>query len=78
MQIDVHAMVGECAITLDAAANPTYSGPIARVIANLLDGFNYIVKKDPDRTEIIILGRRGEAAIPPSAPKPAGILSRWR
>jgi hypothetical protein len=66
------------AITLDAAANPTYSGSIERVIANLLDGFNYIVKKNPNRTEIIILGRRGEAAIPPPAPKPAGILSRWR
>jgi hypothetical protein len=66
------------AITLDAAANPTYSGTIERVIANLLDGFNYIVKKNPERTEILILGRRGEVAIPPPAPKPAPILSRWR
>jgi hypothetical protein len=66
------------AITLDAAANPTYSGTIERVIANLLDGFNYIVKKNPERTEIVILGRRGEVAIPPPAPKPAPILSRWR
>jgi hypothetical protein len=64
------------AITLDMPANPTYAGPIDRVIANLLDGFNYIVKKSQDKTEIIILGRRGEAAIPP--PKPAQILSRWR
>jgi hypothetical protein len=66
------------AITLDAAANPTYSGTIERVIANLLDGFNYIVKKSPGATEIIVLGRRGEVAIPPPAPKPAPILSRWR
>jgi hypothetical protein len=66
------------AIMLDAAANSTYSGPIERVIANLLDGFNYVVKKNPDRTEIIILGRRGEAAILGPQLKPAGILSRWR
>ena len=68
------------AITLDAAANPTYAGPIERVIANLLDGFNYIVRKSGGETEIIVLGRSGEVAIPPPAPKPqpAGLLSRWR
>ena len=68
------------AIDLDAAANPTYSGPIERVIANLLDGFNYVVKTSQGKTEIIVFGRRGEIAIPPPAPKPqpAGILSRWR
>jgi len=69
------------AIALDAAANPTYSGPIERVIANLLDGFNYVVKRGQGTTEIIVFGRRGEAALPPPAPKPAqttGVLSRWR
>ncbi len=68
------------AIALDAAANPTYAGPIERVIANLLDGFNYIVRKSGGETEIIVLGRSGEVAIPPPAPKPqpAGLLSRWR
>ena len=68
------------AIKLDMAANPTYAGPLERVIANLLNGFNYIVKRNPDSTEIIILGRHGEAAIPPPAPKlqPASVLSRWR
>jgi hypothetical protein len=66
------------AITLDAAANPTYAGSIDRVIANLLDGFNYAVKKSQGTTEIIVFGRRGELAIPPPAPKPTGVLSRWR
>ncbi len=68
------------AIELDAAANPTYAGPIERVIANLLDGFNYAVKTSQGTTtEIIVFGRRGEVAIPPPAPKPApGLLSRWR
>jgi hypothetical protein len=68
------------AIDLDAAANPAYAGPIERVIANLLDGFNYVVKTSQGTTtEIIVFGRRGEIAIPPPAPKPAaGVLSRWR
>jgi hypothetical protein len=66
------------AIKLDAVANSTYSGPIDRVIANLLNGFNYVVEKRQDRIDIIILGRFGEVAIPSAAPKPSGILSRWR
>jgi hypothetical protein len=68
------------AIGLDAAANPSYAGPIERVIANLLDGFNYVVKtRQGATTEVIVFGRRGEIAIPPPAPKPAaGLLSRWR
>jgi hypothetical protein len=68
------------AIGLDAAANPTYAGPIERVIANLLDGFNYAVKTSQGTTtEIIVFGRRGEVAIPPPAPKRStGLLSRWR
>jgi hypothetical protein len=68
------------AIDLDAAANPAYAGPIERVIAKLLDGFNYAVKTSQGTTtEIIVFGRRGEVAIPPPAPKPStGALARWR
>src|SRR6202008_4376869 len=40
------------ATTLETAANPSYAGPIDRVIANLLDGFNYVVRKGQDTTEI--------------------------
>jgi hypothetical protein len=65
------------AIALDMPANPTYAGPLDRVIANLLDDFNYIVKKSPAETEIIILGHHGEAAMPPQKPR-LDILSRWR
>ena len=67
------------AIDLDAPAGPIYAGPIERVIARLLDGFNYVVKKSQGTTEIIVLGRHGEVAIPAPTPKPsAGLLSRWR
>jgi hypothetical protein len=68
------------AVPLDAPAGAAYAGSFAQVIARLLDGYNYVVKRDGQITEIVVFGRRGEMAIPPparSAP-PAGILSRWR
>jgi hypothetical protein len=69
------------AIPLDAVADATYAGSFGQVISRLLDGYNYVVKKHGETTEITVFGRRGEVAIPPPAPKAApaaGILSRWR
>jgi len=68
------------AIPLDAPAGPAYAGSVAQVIARLLDGYNYVVKRDGEVTEIVVFGRRGEVAIPPPArsTQPAGVLSRWR
>ena len=66
------------AVPLDAAANATYSGSFGQVISRLLDGYNYVIKKDQDTTEIVVFGKRGEAAIPPKASPAKGILSRWR
>jgi hypothetical protein len=66
------------AIPLDAAAHGTYSGSFGQVISRLLDGYSYVIKKDRETTEIVVLGRHGEAAIPPKAPPDKGILSRWR
>jgi len=68
------------AIPLDAVADTTYAGSFGQVISRLLAGYNYVVKKDGETTEITVFGRRGEVAIPPPAPKaaPGGITSRWR
>ena len=68
------------AIALDAPADAAYAGSFGQVIARLLDGYNYVVKRERDGTEIVVFGRRGEVAIPPPArtTAPAGILSRWR
>jgi|SRR6266446_456655 hypothetical protein len=69
------------AIPLDAAANKTYSGSFGQVISRLLDGYNYVIKKDQETIEIVVFGRRGEVAISPpatKAPPTKGILSRWR
>ena len=63
-----------------ARSDASYAGSVGQVISRLLDGYNYVVKKDGEATEITVFGRRGEVAIPPPAPKaaPAGITSRWR
>jgi hypothetical protein len=69
------------AVPLDAAAGAAYSGSLGQVMSRLLDGYNYVIRKDQDTTEIIVFGRRGAVAIPPPAPTPApakGIVSRWK
>ena len=70
------------AIALDANAGAAYAGSIQQVIASLLDGYNYVVKSDRESIEIVVLGRRGAAAIPapppPPEPRPQGIVSQWR
>lgn len=69
------------AVPLSANADPTYSGSVREVIARLLDSYNYLVKVDQDTTEVIILGSRGQIAIPAPAPKaavPLDVTSRWR
>ena len=65
------------AVPLDAAAAASYSGSFGQVISRLLDGYNYVVKKDRETTEIVVFGKRGEVSIPPKASPAKGILSRW-
>ena len=67
------------AVPLDAAANAVYAGSLGQVIARLLDGYNFIVKRDPDGIEVVVLGRRGDIAVPPAPPAASkGVVSRWR
>jgi hypothetical protein len=68
---------------LDAPIEGAYSGSLSQVVARLLDDYNYVIKQDAGRTEIVVFGRRGEAAIAPALPSaqvPASrtTLSRWR
>ena len=66
-------------VPLDAPTDATYAGSLGQVMSRLLAGYNYVAKTEGGTTEIVILGRRGEIAIPPPAPKPAPtFMSRWR
>jgi hypothetical protein len=66
------------AIALDATAYATYKGSFEHVVSRLLVGYNYMIITDQGSTEIIVLGKVGEAVIAPQAKSPEGILSRWR
>jgi hypothetical protein len=68
----------DTAIALDSAAAATYSGSIRQVISHLLQDYNYVLKIDQQTIDILILGRRGESAIPPPVPAAKGIVSQWR
>lgn len=68
-------------IRLDAPAAATYAGSFGQVVARLLDGYNYIVKNDGETAEIVVFGKRGDAAIAAPSSRPAtpkDITSRWR
>jgi hypothetical protein len=66
------------AVALNAASDDGYSGSFRRVVSRLLDGYSYVIKNEGETIEIVVFGRRGQFAVPPPAPKPTGILSRWR
>jgi hypothetical protein len=65
-------------LPLTAEINGAYSGSLSQVVARLLDGYNYVIKKDQGLTEIIVLGKRGEPMVSPKAPAAKGVLSRWQ
>ncbi len=54
--------------TLDGPVSGTYRGSPQQVLARLLDGYNYVVKKEAGPLEVLVLGRRGDRAI--AAPRP--------
>ena len=69
------------AVPLQAEIRGSYAGSLSQVVARLLDGYNYVIRNDRELTEIIVLGRAGEAAVVPKARLAApakSIASRWR
>jgi hypothetical protein len=66
------------AIPLGATADAIYSGSLGQVIARLLDGYSYVIRNDRQATEIVVVSESGAVAVPPRAPPPPAIVSRWR
>jgi hypothetical protein len=65
-------------LPLTGTINGAYSGSFSQVVSRLLDGYNYVIKKDEGLTEIIVFGKRGEAMVAPKVPVTKGVLSRWQ
>jgi hypothetical protein len=55
-------------IVLDEEINGTYAGSLRRVISRVLDGYNYVIKQDDAKLDVVILDRRGERAVPVAIP----------
>ena len=65
-------------VLLNVEIAGAYSGSLSQVVARLLDGYNYVIRRDGGLTEIIVFGARGEAVVAPRVNPVKGVLSRWR
>jgi hypothetical protein len=80
----------QTSVQLDTVARKLYVGDLNEVVGRLLDGYNYVIKTKNGVTEILILGKRGEVALPAnqtaepptasqiSSKSESNILARWR
>ena len=55
-------------VPLNTQIEGAYSGSLSQVVARLLDGYNYVIKQDDAKLDVVILGRRGERAVPVAMP----------
>jgi hypothetical protein len=65
-------------VPLDVKIAGAYAGSLSQVVARLLDGYNYVIRRDRELTEIIVFGARGEAVVAPRVHPVKGALSRWQ
>jgi hypothetical protein len=65
-------------VPLDVKIAGAYAGSLSQVVARLLDGYNYVIRRDRELTEIIVFGARGEAVVAPRVRPARGALSRWQ
>jgi hypothetical protein len=68
-------------LPLDGVINGTYTGSLAQVMSRLLEGYNYVVKTERDTIEVVIVGKKGDRAVPiaqPPAPASRSLASQWR
>jgi len=54
-------------IQLDQTINGTYRGSLQRVLARVLDGYDFILKNSSEKVELVVLGRKGFAVGNPVA-----------
>jgi hypothetical protein len=59
-------------VPLKGNVSSVYSGSLAHVISRLLSGYDYVIARDQGTVDIVVWGKRGEAAVqkPRTAPGP--------
>jgi hypothetical protein len=68
-------------IALDRPVSGTFAGSLAQILPRVLDGYNYVIKRQAAITEIVIVGTRGDRAIavePPRPPAAPSLAAQWR
>jgi hypothetical protein len=55
-------------VPLNGNAGSVYSGSLAHVISRLLSGYDYVIAHDQGTIDIVVWGKRGEAAAPVQKP----------
>jgi hypothetical protein len=65
-------------VPLDEVISGAYAGSLSQVVSRLLQDYNYVIKQDHGVSELIVFGKKGEAATAPRVPPSKGALSRWR
>lgn len=54
----------------------TLAGPLRRVVAQALDGYNFVIREGADGLEVIVLGTRSSTAVPAPPVAPPTVPSR--
>jgi len=49
---------------LNEAIDGVYTGSLGRVLSRVLSGYDYAIKTDNEKLEVIVVGRSGEHAVP--------------
>jgi hypothetical protein len=68
-------------IALDRPVNGTFAGSLAQILPRVLDGYNFVTRRQGLTTEVIIVGTRGDRAIaaaPPRPPAMPSLAAQWR
>jgi hypothetical protein len=55
------------AVSPERQVSGTIAGPLHQVVARLLDGYDYVVKRAPDGVEVVRVAPRGTASWAPTA-----------
>jgi hypothetical protein len=68
-------------VIVDRPVAGTFTGSLGQVLTRVLDGYNYVIRRQDTLTEVKILGARGERAVavdPPTPPAARSHAAEWR
>jgi len=68
-------------ISLDGTISGTYQGSLAQVLSRVLQGYDYILKKEAERVELVIVRRRpnpAESGQPSKSGPGTNTTSDWK